>query len=166
MREQTSSPASGPDRIISGFEKVVVAALVVMMMLVVALAVIEVGWIIAKDVLSPPVVLLDLDELLEVFGSFLLVLIGVELLETIKAYLREHVVHVEIVLEVALIAVARKIIVLDAEKYSGTTIFAISSLVLALAAAYHLQRRARARSLAARGAPAPSPPVNAARDSR
>jgi uncharacterized membrane protein (DUF373 family) len=37
-------------------------------------------------------------------------LIGIELLETIKAYLLEKVVHVEIVIEVALIAIARKVI--------------------------------------------------------
>lgn len=39
-----------------------------------------------------------------------------------------------------------RIIVLDAAKYSATTIFAISAVILALAAAYHIQRRARSSS--------------------
>ena len=47
----------------------------------------------------------------EFVGFFLLVLIGIELLETIKAYLLTNVIHVEIVLEVALIAIARKVII-------------------------------------------------------
>jgi uncharacterized membrane protein (DUF373 family) len=38
--------------------------------------------------------------LLEIFGYFLLVLIGVELVETLRAYLRKDVIHVRVVLEV------------------------------------------------------------------
>lgn len=38
----------------------------------------------------------------------MLVLIGVEVLETLKAYLKKDVIHVRVVLEVALIAMARK----------------------------------------------------------
>jgi uncharacterized membrane protein (DUF373 family) len=87
--------------------------------------------------------LLEVDELLEIFGFFLLILIGVELLETIKAYLRDNVIHVEIVLEVALIAVARKVIVLDLSKYDGLGVLAIAALIIALAGAFSLERRAR-----------------------
>jgi uncharacterized membrane protein (DUF373 family) len=71
----------------------------------------------------------------------MLVLIGVELLETIKAYLVEGVVHVEIVLEVALIAVARKVIILDLEKYGSLTLVGIAALVLALAIASYAVKR-------------------------
>jgi hypothetical protein len=39
------------------------------------------------------------------------VLIGVELLETLKAYVGKDVIHVRVVLEVALIAMARKVII-------------------------------------------------------
>ena len=114
-----------------------------MMMLVVALATLDLGWIITKDILTPPILLLDLDELLEIFGFFLLILIGVELLETIKAYLRDNnIIHVEIVLEVAVIAVARKVIVLDLSKYDGLTVLAIAALIIALTTAFFLMRRA------------------------
>jgi uncharacterized membrane protein (DUF373 family) len=71
----------------------------------------------------------------------MLVLIGIELLETIKAYLTENVIHVEIVLEVALIAIARKVIILDIEKYSGLTIVGTAGLILAVAAAYYAVKR-------------------------
>jgi uncharacterized membrane protein (DUF373 family) len=133
-------------RFIKLFERVVVASLVVMMMLVVALATLELGWIIAKVILTPPILLLEVDELLEIFGFFLLILIGVELLETIKGYFKDNVVHVELVLEVALIAVARKVIVLDFSKYDDLTVLAIAALIIALAGAFFLKRRARARA--------------------
>jgi uncharacterized membrane protein (DUF373 family) len=121
------------------FEKVIVLALIIMMMGVVLLATIELGYILIKDVISPPLLLLDINELLDVFGFFLLILIGVELLETIRAYLLEHVVHVEVVIEVALIAIARKVIILDLAETTSATLFGIAAIVVALALAYFLR---------------------------
>lgn len=103
------------------------------------------GRILVLDIISPPSYLLDINELLDVFGFFMLILIGVELLETIRAYLNEHEVHVEIVLEVALIAVARKVVIIDVKEYSPETLLAIAAIVLSLAGAYYLQKRIRNR---------------------
>jgi len=125
------------------FEKIVVLSLIVMMVLVISLAVIELAWIIIQDLIEPPFLLLETNDLLDIFGFFLLILIGVELLETIKAYLSEHVVHVEIVLEVALVAVARKVIILDVKELSSLTLIGIAAVIIALAAAYYLEKRGR-----------------------
>ena len=123
------------------FERVIVSALIVMMILVILVSTIELGWIILKDFFNPPRFFLEISDLLEIFGFFLLVLIGIELLETIKTYLNEQIVHVEIVLEVGLIAIARKIIILDIEKYDGVTIIGVASLILAVSAAYYVTKR-------------------------
>ena len=139
------------DRALRLFEKVVVLALIAMMALIILLATCELGWLIVKDILTPPIILPGITELLEVFGFFLLILIGIELLETIRAYLVEHVVHVEIVLEVALIAVARKVIILDVKEYSATTILAVAALILALSVAFFLERRARRKGCDSKG---------------
>jgi len=125
------------------FEKIVVLSLIVMMVLVISLAVIELAWIIIQDLIKPPLLLLEINDLLDIFGFFLLILIGVELLETIKAYLSEHVVHVEIVLEVALVAIARKVIILDIKELSSLTLIGIAAVIVALAAAYYLEKRSR-----------------------
>jgi len=77
----------------------------------------------------------------KIFGGFLSVLIGIELLHTIKMYLKEDVVHVEIVLLVALIGVSRHIIDLDVEHLEPITIFGISSLILTLSAGYYLIKK-------------------------
>jgi uncharacterized membrane protein (DUF373 family) len=132
---------SGMIHFLKKFERGIVHVLIALMMLVVLLATVELGWIIARDIITPPIVLLEIEELLEIFGFFLLVLIGVELLETIKAYLVEQVIHVEIVLEVSLIAIARKVIILDLEKYSELTLIGIAALILAIAAAVYAVKR-------------------------
>jgi uncharacterized membrane protein (DUF373 family) len=145
-----ASPAERDGRLaraIKTFERVIVVSLVVTMMLIVAISTIELGWMILKQLFTVPLFLIEANELLEVFGFFLLILIGVELLETIKAYLRDTVVHVEIVLEVALIALARKVIALDLAKYEALTVLAMAALITALAGAFFLERRARAGNL-------------------
>jgi len=123
------------------FEHVIVVSLITVMIIVVVLATIELGWVIIRDIITPPIILLEIDELLEIFGFFLLVLIGIELLDTIKAYLLTNVVHVEIVLEVALIAIARKVIILDIDKYESLTLVGIAALISAVALAFLVIKR-------------------------
>lgn len=145
--ESNPSPQGRPSLILKKFERFIVIAIVVMMMAVVALSTLELGWIIAKNIITPPILLLGVDELLAIFGFVLLILIGVELLEAIKAYLRDNVVHVEIVLEVALIAIAHKVIILDLSKYDGVSVLAIAALIMALAGASFLRTsRCQSRS--------------------
>ena len=123
------------------FEYTVIICLIFMMIVVVLISTLELGYLIIKDIISPPVFWLEINELLDIFGFFLLILIGVELLETIKAYLTEKVVHSEIVLEVALIAITRKVIILDLKEYSGLTVTGIAALILAIAVAYFFLKR-------------------------
>ena len=124
------------------FEQAVVISLIVMMIVVVLISTLELGYIIIQDIMSPPVFWLEIHELLDIFGFFLLILIGVELLETIKAYLAKKVVHSEIVLEVALIAITRKVIILDPKDYAGLTVVGIAALIIAIAVAYFFLKQA------------------------
>jgi len=123
------------------FERFVIMSLIVMMVIVVILSTIELCWIIILDIVTQPVFLLEIDELMEIFGFFLLVLIGIELLETIKAYLIQGVVHVEIVLEVALIAIARKIIILDFAEYDGSKLLSLAALILTVSIGFFIVKR-------------------------
>jgi uncharacterized membrane protein (DUF373 family) len=148
MNDAEDKKEPGMVEFLKKFERGIVHLLIVMMMLVLLLATVELGWIIVRDIVTPPIILLEIGELLEIFGFFLLVLIGVELLETIKAYLVEQVIHVEIVLEVALIAIARKVIILDLEKYSELTLVGIAALILSIAAAVYAVKRILGRQRA------------------
>lgn len=125
------------------FERMIVKSLIVMMTAVVFLSTVELGWIIIKDIITPPIVLLEIEELLEIFGIFLLVLIGIELLEMIKVYLVDNVVHVEVVFMVAIIAIGRKVVVLDVKEVQSLTLIGISAIILALSLGYFLIKRKR-----------------------
>ncbi|VGO17882.1 hypothetical protein PDESU_06484 [Pontiella desulfatans] len=129
-------------KILKRFERVVVLTLLVFMMIAVFVATVEVGVILWQQLKEPPVMLLNVKEMMEVFGFILMVVIGLELLETIKAYLDKKVVHVEVVLLVAVVAVARKIIILDYYEVSPQMLYAVSALVVSLAAGFFIVRRA------------------------
>jgi uncharacterized membrane protein (DUF373 family) len=132
-------------RLLKKFEHAVIVSLIFMMIVVVLISTVELAYIIVIDIISPPIFWLEIDELLDIFGFFLLILIGVELLETIKAYLAQKVVHSEIVLEVALIAITRKVIILDVKEYSGLAIVGIAALIVSIAVAYYFLKQPRKR---------------------
>lgn len=79
--------------------------------------------------------------MLDLFGVFLLVLIGIELLDTIKICLKENLVHVEVVVLLAIIALARKVVVFKVEELDGLKIAGLGTLILALAFSYYLLKR-------------------------
>ena len=122
-------------------EQAIIIAVIVMMTLVLILSTLDLVWLIVQDIITPPLILLDVEELLDIFGFFLLIVIGIELLETIKAYFEEHVIHAELVLEVAIIAIVRKVIILDVKELPSLTLIGIATIIAALAGAYYLFRR-------------------------
>ena len=72
----------------------------------------------------------------QLIGLFLTILIGVELLEAVKAFLKEEMVHVEIVVLVAIIAISRKVIVWEISSIGYMELIALALMLLALAATY------------------------------
>jgi len=128
-------------KIIKAFEKVIVLGLLGMMMLAVLISTIELAVILFQELMKPPVFLLNIDEMLEVFGFFLMVLIGLELLETIKAYLQEDRVHAEVVFLVAIVAVSRKIIILNYKEITADMLYGMAAVIVALGIGYFCVRR-------------------------
>ena len=130
--------------ILKKFEKVLIQALMFMMAIVLLLATLDLGWLIVKDIINPPFVFLSVDQLLEIFGLFMLVVIGIELLETImKTYITQDQPHYEVVLSVAIIAIARKVIILDLKEVDSLSLIGIASIILTLTAGYFLMKKSR-----------------------
>ena len=124
--------------LIKKFERIIVTTLIVMMAVTILLATVELGWLIIKDVITPPIILLEIDELLDIFGLFLLVLLGIELASTLKTYLTEKEIHVEVVFTVALIAIGRKVIILDVKEISSLSLLGIAAIIISLSIGYFL----------------------------
>ena len=131
--------------LVNRFEGIVYLILIALFLVVIVFSVIELGWLIVVSLLNTPSVpgsILENHEILNIFGFFLLVLIGIELLGTMKAYLRENVIHVEIVVVLAIIAIARKVIILDPATVTDTALIGDGVLILSLCVGYYLIRKA------------------------
>ena len=81
------------------------------------------------------------DAVQSLFAGVLLVVLGLELMDTLRNYFIEHRLRVELLISVALIAVARHVIQLDYEHTPPWLIASIALLIFSLAASYVGVRR-------------------------
>jgi uncharacterized membrane protein (DUF373 family) len=131
------------EKVLTSVQKVTVLTLAGLLVLVMVLSTVHLGVMVGEEILKPPRFLIPVQGLLEIFGYFLLVLIGVELIETLKAYVKKDVIHVRVVIEVALIAMARKVIIEEPNDVPSLTLFGIAALILALGIAFYFERQGK-----------------------
>ncbi len=124
------------------FERIIIYSLIVMMVFVVTLSTIRLGSNIFQEMMKPPKFLLNIEQLFVVFGFFLMILIGLELLESLRAYVSEDQIHVEVIFTIALIAVARKVITLDLTEVPTGLLYGLAAILLSLGIGYFLIKKA------------------------
>jgi uncharacterized membrane protein (DUF373 family) len=115
-----------------------IRVLAVLMVAVILWTVADVVLVLYEKLSAPPFLLLDLNDIFVVFAAFLAVLIAIEIFVNITLYLRDDVIHVKLVIATALMAIARKVIVLDLTTLEPMYLFAIGVIVLALGVTYWL----------------------------
>ena len=113
-----------------------VRVLAVLMTIVILLGVVDVGYVLYQKLLEDPFMMLTISDILATFGAFMAVLIAIEIFVNINIYLREDVIHVKIVIATALMAIARKVIILDYTKISSEYVWATAGVVMAMSIAY------------------------------
>ncbi len=130
-------------KIFHSIETYIATALLGLMALVVISGALELAYEIVTSMIDPPGFFVGVAELLDIFGLFLMVLIGLELMTSIQMYLQDHTIHAEMMFLVALTAVTRKIVILDTTKSEPLVIFGIGFLVVSLSAGYCLIKKRR-----------------------
>ncbi len=120
------------------FESILLIGIILALSATLLLAFVDIAHVIYTKIIAHPAFVVDAQGLMELFSLILILLIGLELIETVKMYLEEGAVHVELVLLVAIIAIARKVIVWDFDDYSHTELYSLAAMVLALAVSYFL----------------------------
>ncbi len=129
-----------------GFEGLISKVLSIAMIFVILLAVYDLLLFLVTDVFTTEPYGRLSTALFTIFGLFLNVLIALEILENITAYLKHHAIQVELVIATSLVAVSRKIIILDLQKIAGLDLIALAVTVLSLAISYWLVRGVSRRS--------------------
>jgi uncharacterized membrane protein (DUF373 family) len=114
------------------------------MIVVVLFAIVDLGIILTKELIYQTTGSFSYS-LLKIFGLFLNILIALEITQNITSYLSSHIIQIEMVIITSLIAVARKIIILDFAKISDSELFALAAAIFALSICYWLVRRTNAK---------------------
>ncbi|HEY9688992.1 MAG TPA: phosphate-starvation-inducible PsiE family protein [Coleofasciculaceae cyanobacterium] len=128
-------------KLADGIEGIISRALSLATIAVILVATVDLILLLSTQLFRSPIGFFN-GSLQEIFGSLLSILIALEILENITAYLRKHVVQVELVVATSLTAVARKIIILDLSKIDGLELIGLGLAIIALSASYWLIREA------------------------
>jgi uncharacterized membrane protein (DUF373 family) len=136
-----------PNKLLDLFESIIVATLMVFLILCVGLATFQMWVLLIRNAGSRLGEVTDARSLQSVvhaaFGGVLSVLLGLELIETVRHYRAEHHVRLEIIFVVAMIAVGRHIIQLDYHDVTPLSLFATTALILGLVVGYTFLRRTK-----------------------
>jgi len=129
-------------RLTAVFEQCIATAVAAMTAVAVAAATVHLGVTLFRELARPPHGLLGPQQTPHVFGLVLTVLIGLGLLATTRAYLSRSGSQVEVVFMVAMVAIARRVILLEVKHQDAPMLMGVAALMLALAAGFFLLRRA------------------------
>lgn len=151
-------PTQEPDPVLRVLHRIMHLAtyvLAIAMVVVILEGVISVIHTLYLTMTRPPFFIVP--DIVKTFGAFLAVLIAYEIFANITLYIRSDVFPVKLVVATAVMAVARKIIILDMEEYTALDLIGIGAVVLGLGVSYWLISQADLRCGPARSGAADSP---------
>jgi len=134
-------PTEHKDKLISFLNKMIkfaVKVLAILMVLVIFWGVIDVIYVLYNHLMKAPFMLLNTSDIFRTFAAFLVVLIAIEIYQNIILYLRTDIIPIKLVIATALMAVARKVIIIDFNTITPMYIFATAAVVFALGITYYL----------------------------
>jgi uncharacterized membrane protein (DUF373 family) len=132
-------------QIIEKIEKSVFYVLSSVIVLYIAVEIIELVYQFGKALFEPTEgsdrLLVTKQQTARVLPVFFNVLIAIELLDTFSGYLKEHVIKVQSILLIGLIAIGRKLLVLDIGHSDGLSNMGLAAIILSLALGYYLVKK-------------------------
>lgn len=141
-------------RVVYGFERQLSKLLAIILSAVIVVASLQLVLFLGGDLLDLKVNWTG-EGLIRLLDQILVILIALEVLQNLTAYLREHVVQIELVLITALTALSRKLIVMPpGSQKDGSLLIGLSVGVLSLAVAYWLVRQSHVMRTPSRREPA------------
>lgn len=134
-------PPPAEDGLIWFLHKVIhfaVRILAVLMTLVILWGVADVFYVIYQRLMADPFMLLTVSDILVVFGSFMSVLIAIEIFINITVYIKHDALPIKMVIATALMAIARRVIMLDVKEIEWPYLMAIAVVIVSLGLTYWL----------------------------
>lgn len=123
------------------FMRVAIYAVIAMVAVVIVFTIIVLVVSMINILITAQVDIENKQDILAIIGNFLVVVIAVEVMETLVLFIRKHAFFPELILIVALTAVAREVLVTDLVHVDPLLLVGIGVIIIAIAGAYYLIRR-------------------------
>ncbi len=120
------------DRILILISKIMLRFLMGVLIFCLILASIDLVKTIVMDLFSPPVMLIEVETLFSTFESILIITIGYELFKALHIVVVSKAIPTLPIVQIAIIAVANKVITLDIKIVDSKIMFGLATLLLAL----------------------------------
>lgn len=141
MQKHEELPTEHEDSLISILHKIIkvaVKGLAILMVFVIYWGLIDVLYVLYENLMAPPFMLLSITDIFKTFAAFLAVLIAIEIYQNIVLYLRTDIIPIKLVIATALMAIARKVIIIDFATITPMYMFATAAVVISLGITYYL----------------------------
>ena len=125
-------------RILHRIIRMAVKVLAILMVLVIVWGIGDVIYVLYQRLTQPPFMLLQINDIFATFGAFLAVLIAIEIFINIRLYLTANAIPVRLVIATALMAIARKVIILDFDEVTPPFIYGTAAIIFSLGITYWL----------------------------
>ena len=122
-------------------ESVIVTVLIILLLATVIMGVLELASVVIQEIIDPPYFRIEIPRLFEMFSLFLIVLVGLELLRSVKSYLAHGQIKGEIVIEAAIIGMGNKLITLDVKVATAGELIGLAAILVGLAALYFVVKK-------------------------
>jgi uncharacterized membrane protein (DUF373 family) len=129
------------EKIAYQFERLIVGALMVLLMATILFGTTLTAWSLVEDLRGVHELVAEPKALFDIFGLFVAVLVGVELLKILRHLLQVHEVDTTLVVQTALIALCNKVITANLTELDWTKLLGVAALIAALAVALWALRR-------------------------
>jgi len=127
------------------FEVLVFYILSGVIVIYITVEIIELAFQFGKAIVTPTEgsnrLLISKEQTSLVLPVFFNILIAIELIDTFNVYIKEHSIKVQSILLIGLIAIGRKLLVLDIGHADGLSNIGLASIIIALSLGYYLVKK-------------------------
>jgi uncharacterized membrane protein (DUF373 family) len=124
--------------IISTVKKTILRVLIGITTLALILGSVHLIYLVYQHLIEPPYFLIEVKTLFEIFNLILIIVIGYELIRSLLLIISSDTIPVIPITQIAIIAVANKIITLDIKNTETAVITGMAVLIFALGVAHFL----------------------------
>lgn len=135
------SPQTKFEQYILSGNKLIVKYLIIILTLSLIFASVHLSMLVYEKLTNPPFLVIEVGALFDIFSLVLIIAIGYELVKSLLIIISSEAIPSLPIVQIAIIAVANKIITLDVKHTDVNLLYGLAALIAGLGLTYFLQMK-------------------------